>query len=262
MKMERSQKIRLAFQLVFLLVSLAFLALVIIGKRFSIHQGCPYAIVCFGLSGTNFLFLANTIAWLAIVSGFAILIYGMFQGRKFCAYVCPLGTVQDGVFGLRSRRYRIKKRIPWFYERRFAFVKYLILVLTLAMVISGIAYLFIRLCPFYALSRLPIIGMRGLILLGLILLAGYFAERFWCRYLCPYAALMNVFQWLGSKLGLKRKKVKRNLERCNDCGVCVLYCPMNINIAESEYVHDPNCIHCKLCADKCPKPGTYSEECE
>ncbi|MDP2173950.1 MAG: 4Fe-4S binding protein [Candidatus Cloacimonadaceae bacterium] len=262
MKMERSQKIRLAIQLLFLLLSLAFLALTIAGTRLSIHQGCPYAIVCFGLSGTTFLQLANTIAWLSIFAGFLILVYGMFRGRKFCAYVCPLGTAQEGVFALRSKKYRTKKRVPWLYERKYAFVKYLILLLTSVMVIRGVGYLFIQLCPFYALSRLPIIGQRGLLLLVLILFAGFFTERFWCRFLCPYAALMNVFQWIGARIGLKRRKVKRNLERCNDCGVCMLYCPMNINIAEYEYVRDPNCIHCQICAEKCPKPGTYSEEFE
>ncbi|HNZ07859.1 MAG TPA: 4Fe-4S binding protein [Candidatus Cloacimonadota bacterium] len=37
---------------------------------------------------------------------------------------------------------------------------------------------------------------------------------------------------------------------------------MNLNLAESEYVQSENCIHCGLCAEVCPKPGTYSEESE
>jgi len=87
-----------------------------------------------------------------------------------------------------------------------------------------------------------------------------FTERFWCRFLCPYGALMNVFQKVGEWMGIKRRRMKRNLERCNDCGLCVLYCPMNLNLAEDEYINGADCIHCGLCAEVCPKPGTYSEE--
>jgi ferredoxin len=73
---------------------------------------------------------------------------------------------------------------------------------------------------------------------------------------------MNIFQWLGDTVGIQRKKIRRNLERCTDCGLCSLNCPMNINIAENEFVQDRNCIHCGLCAESCPKPGTYTEERE
>jgi len=58
------------------------------------------------------------------------------------------------------------------------------------------------------------------------------------------------------------QKSETQPERCTDCGVCNLYCPMDINIAESEYVNNPNCIHCGLCAQACPKPGAYCEERE
>jgi len=71
---------------------------------------------------------------------------------------------------------------------------------------------------------------------------------------------MNVFQKVGEWMGIKRRRMKRNLERCNDCGLCVLYCPMNLNLAEDEYINGADCIHCGLCAEVCPKPGTYSEE--
>jgi polyferredoxin len=198
----------------------------------------------------------------AIVAGMAVLVSTMFWGRRFCAYLCPLGSVLEAVYGLRSRKYKLRKRLPYFVDRKYAFIKYLILMLTLITSILGVGYVYIRACPFYALSRLPGLAIQGLVWLAIILVSGLFIERFWCRFLCPYAALMNVFQKLGELAGLKRRKVKRNLERCTDCGVCMLYCPMNLNISEAEYVHCPDCIHCGLCSDKCPKPGTYSEECE
>ncbi len=262
MRKSKGQFTRKIVQSATLAVALAWLVLVILGLRSSIHQACPYALVCFGLNGGTFLRVGGWAMSGAIIFGFAVLVYTMFQGRKFCAWLCPLGTVQELLYSLRGKRYRMKHRTPFYLDRRLAFLKYLILLATVALALFGLNYLFIRLCPFYSLSLLPKLIALGLAVLGIVILKSFFGEREWCRFLCPYAALMNVFQWLGETVGIHRKKIRRNLERCTDCGLCSLNCPMNINIAEHEYVHDRNCIHCGLCAQSCPKPGTCCEERE
>jgi len=262
MKASRTQIIRRVVQVTALAASLAWLVLTILGGRQIIHQACPYALVCFGLSGSNFLRLGNLAMSGAVIFGFAVLVYSMFYGRRFCAYLCPLGSAQEFVYLLRGRKYRVKHRTPYYMDRKLAWLKYLILLATVMLTAIGLNYIFIRLCPFYGLSLLGRLVAPGVAVMALILLKAFFGDREWCRFLCPYAALMNIFQWLGEMVGIRRRKIRRNLERCTDCGVCMLYCPMNINIAESEYVHNRNCIHCGLCADHCPKPGTYSEECE
>lgn len=262
MKTDSTQLIRRIIQIVSFGLSVGFLILVIAGANFVIHQACPYALVCFGLNGGAFLRLGGLVMGGAVIFGFAVLIYGMFFGRRFCAWLCPLGSLQEWIFLLRSRKYRIKHRMPHYNDSRLAWLKYLVLALTILLSLFGVGYIYIRLCPFYSLSLLPRLAIPGVILLALVILGSFFYDRLWCRFLCPYAGLMNAFQGLAALIGISRKKVKRNLERCTDCGVCSLYCPMNINIAEFEYVHNPKCIHCGICAQKCPKPGTYSEECE
>ena len=262
MKKSKIQIIRRMVQIAGLALAMGFLALVILGFGYTIHGACPYAVVCFGLSGSNFLRLGGLVMSGAIIFGFAVLVYTMFQGRKFCAWLCPLGTVQELIYLTRGKRCRMKRRTPFYLERKLSLLKYPILVVTMVLTLLGLSYLFIRLCPFYGLSLLPRMIGPGVIILLLVLAASLFLERSWCRYLCPYAALMNVFQWLGDMVGIRRKKIRRNLERCTDCGLCSLNCPMNINLAEHEYVRDPNCIHCGRCAESCPKPGTVAEERE
>jgi polyferredoxin len=262
MKKSKAQTRRMIVQIVSLALALGFLALVIRGTNHSIHEACPYAFVCFGLSGSTFLRLGGWAMAGMVVFGFAMLVYTIFQGRKFCAWLCPLGTVQELLFSLRGKSYRMKHRSPFYVERKLAFLKYLILLITVVLTLLGFNYLFIRLCPFYSLSLLPKLFAPGILVLGIVLLISCFSDRVWCRFLCPYAALMNIFQWLGDTVGIQRKKIRRNLERCTDCGLCSLNCPMNINIAENEFVQDRNCIHCGLCAESCPKPGTYTEERE
>ena len=261
-KSQTNKHVRRTAQIISLLLALGFLALAVWSGKHSIHEACPYAVVCFGLSGANFLRLGELVMSGAIIFGFAVLVYTMFQGRKFCAWICPLGTAQELIYSLRGKRCRMKHRTPFYLERKLSLLKYLILLITVALTLLGLNYLFIRLCPFYALSLLPKLFTPGLAILGIVLLKSVFGEREWCRYLCPYAALMNIFQWLGEVAGIRRKKVRRNLERCTDCGLCSLNCPMNLNLAEFEYVQDRNCIHCGRCSESCPKPGTCAEERE
>lgn len=258
---KRSTASRLIVQSIFFLLSMAILAFVIIVGKKAIHNACPYASVCFGLNYQQLLGLSSGIFLFSTLLGFAILISSIFLGRKFCSWICPLGSIQEALYQLRSRRYRMKQRVPLYIEHKLAFLKYLILAFTVISAIAGLAYLFIRFCPFYALSMLPRLAIPGLALLALILVAGLFIERFWCRFLCPYAALLNIFQALGKLFGIRRLMIQRNLESCNDCRLCVLYCPMNINLCEYEYVEDANCIHCEICAQRCPK-GSLNPDCK
>ncbi|HOH59501.1 MAG: 4Fe-4S binding protein [Candidatus Cloacimonetes bacterium] len=245
---------RNVFQALFLTIGLLILAMVIIEGRQSIHNFCPYAVVCFGFLKGNLLFFSIGVAALGILIGMSFMILSMFFGRVFCGYICPLGTLQELLFALRSKKRG--KRMNWLVERKLARFKYFVLALNILLVVAGLTWVFIPFCPIYGISRLPSLALGGLAVFVLILVVGFFVERLWCRYLCPYAALLNLAQGLGKLFGIKRTMVLRNLERCIDCGICSANCPMNLDITSSEYVDDPNCIHCLRCSQKCPKPGT------
>lgn len=241
-------------QAIFLVLGLAILSMIIVGGRKSIHNICPYALICFGFLKGNLITISVGIAGLGILLGIGFMVLSMFQGRLFCGYICPLGTLQELFYALlRKKR---AKQIPFMLERRFAKLKYYILTLNIILVVVGISWLYINFCPIYGLSRLPSLAFGGLLIFIAILALGLLLERFWCRYLCPYAALLNLAQMLGKFLGIRRRKIYRNLERCIDCELCSRNCPMNLNILETEYVEDPDCIHCLRCTTKCPKPGT------
>lgn len=251
-------KRRALIQVAFLAISLGIMATIVMMGKSSIHNFCPYALVCFGLMKGNLWVLSLGIAALGIFLGLLFIILSMFWGRFFCGYICPLGTLQEYVNRLRGKKR--SRQIPIFAERKLAKIKYWILGITALLVIGGLAWMFMAFCPIYAVSMLPRLAWLGLFTAIIIVIGGYFLERMWCRFLCPYAALLNIAQFMGKLFAFPRAKIRRNLERCIDCGVCSLNCPMNLDILCEEYVESPDCIHCHRCAEKCPKPGTISQE--
>ena len=67
-------------------------------------------------------------------------------------------------------------------------------------------------------------GTATLISVTVLLIASLFIRHAWCRYLCPYGALMGVVSLLSPF------KIRRNAESCIDCGKCAKNCPSRIPV--------------------------------
>ena len=59
-----------------------------------------------------------------------------------------------------------------------------------------------------------ILAFLGAIVIGVIVLLSMFVQNFWCRYLCPYGALLGLVSLLSPV------KIRRDKEACIDCGKC------------------------------------------
>ena len=239
--------IRKLIQNIFLGLWVILILILIPYKFHTCHQFCPYATICFGTMTLNGYFAYIQI----VVIGLLIAVSTIFIGRKFCGYICFLGTMQEYPFKLNPKKR--KTQLPLNIHRILGLVKYIILIITFIMALFLIQYLYMFFCPVVAISFPESISIYGIITLVIIFVGGFFIERFWCRYLCPYAALMNIFQFIGKITGIKKHVIKRNWEVCIDCGICTKNCPMNIDISKYEDITDPNCIHCLKCIKFCPK---------
>lgn len=253
-------KIRRIIQYLFLGISVAVFALLIKGTFAIAHEFCPYSSVCFGIwkIGTKyapFLFPA------AVIVGTLIVISSFFLGRWFCGYVCPIGTIQELIYSTRGPKTRFRQLISYKTHRVLNVVKYIIFSFTAIAAFFSVQYLYMKFCPILAIGHIQTITITGILILVVIVAGGFFIERLWCRYLCPYAALMNIFQKIADLLKIKRYKIFRNIHASINCFNCVNYCPMNIDIGYLEQISDLNCIKCMRCVRQCSKSDKEKSKC-
>jgi ferredoxin len=139
------------------------------------------------------------------------LLFALAYGRVFCAGVCPLGAIQE-LTGFRP----VKLSKP--VEVILAFVPFIYLGIAILFAATNSQFLICRYDPFVGIFRLD--APYTMIIFGvLLLLAGIFVNRPYCRFLCPYGVLLNVFsRFAGKHLTITPAE-------CTNCRLCENACP-------------------------------------
>jgi len=141
------------------------------------------------------------------------LIFALAYGRVFCAGVCPLGAIQE-LTGFSPLK--LNKRV----EIILASIPFIYLALALLFASTNSQFIICRYDPFVGIFRLN--ASYTMIIFGvLLLLAGIFVNRPYCRFLCPYGVLLNVFsRFAGRHLTITPAE-------CTNCRLCENVCPYN-----------------------------------
>ena len=84
---------------------------------------------------------------------------------------------------------------------------------------------------------------------GRLILLSLFVKHFWCRYLCPYGALLGLLSLLSPW------KVTRDKDLCINCKRCDKVCANQIKVSEGKTIHSPECYGCLDCIAACPQKG-------
>jgi polyferredoxin len=93
------------------------------------------------------------------------------------------------------------------------------------------------------MSGTPLIVITVLMLISIPL------KNAFCRYLCPYGALLGLASMLSPL------KVTRNSGTCVSCGVCSQFCPSYLPVMSKERIHSAECIGCWRCVSNCRAAG-------
>ena len=244
---------RRKWQLFFLLLFVLIILHLIVGRSGIAHDFCPQAAVCFGCLNLG-QGLGNWMFPGAIIFGLVVFVVTMFIGRQFCGLICPFGTIQDLIFSLnkKAKKRTYKGIISPKVHRVLKYLKYVVLLGIGFAAWQGISYIYMQACPVMAISHPQNLTILGAISLFIIVVVGFIVERFWCLYLCPFAALLNISQLIGRILHIPRRKINWCKASCIDCMLCNDYCPMRIDVPKSDKVNDVECIYCQRCSLCCP----------
>ncbi len=180
----------------------------------------------------------------------------LLVGPVFCGWVCPLGSVQEwlGKLGKKIFKRKYNRFIPYRYDRILRYLRYLILGWVVYMTVVTGKLFFADIDPYFALFNFWTgeVATAGLVILGLVLGASLLVERPFCKYACPYGAVLGIFNLF------RIFKIKRNVPTCTDCKACDRSCPMNIPVSTGTAVRSHQCITCMKCTSEqaCPIENT------
>lgn len=166
----------------------------------------------------------------------------LFWGRGvYCGWLCPFGALQE-LLNAAAVRLGVKQvEVPQALHERLWIIKYTLFVVLVALSIHSMtdAVLLAEAEPFKTAITLRFLRAWPFVLYVLLLLvAGLFIERFFCRYLCP----------LGAGLGIPAKlKVFDWLHRRPQCGRECRLCQAKCTVGAIDGVGRINPNECVLC---------------
>ena len=177
--------------------------------------------------------------------------------KAFCSWLCPVGTVSEYLGKLGTKLFGRNFHLPRWVDIPLRGLKYLLLgffVWAVSSMSANAIAAFMRspygiVADVKMLNFFRFIGETGLIVLGVLVVASVFVQNFWCRYLCPYGALLGITS-VFSPL-----RIRRNLETCIDCAKCAKACPSNLPVDQLVTIKSAECTGCLECVAVCPAEG-------
>jgi len=195
------------------------------------------------------------ILWGAAMSlvGVPVLTY-FFGKRWYCSWVCGCGGLAE-TLGDPWRQLSDKSEKAWRIERWMIHgVLVFIVGFTVLLWVNDLggrkllgsdgSGIFWKTYGFFI-----VMAFSGVIGVGFYPLMG---SRVWCRFGCPQAAILGLFQRFFSRF-----RITTNGGQCISCGNCSTYCEMGIDVRayaqRGDNIVRASCVGCGVCAAVCPR---------
>jgi len=174
--------------------------------------------------------------------------------KAFCSWLCPIGTVSEWLWRAGTRMFGRTFQLPRWLDLPLRGLKYLLLGF-FVWAVAGMSAQGLEdflhspygmIADVKMLNFFRFLGGAGAGVLGFLVVASLFLPNFWCRFLCPYGALLGITS-LFSPL-----RVRRNPPACIDCAKCARVCPSLLPVDRLLSVKSSECTACMLCVAVCP----------
>jgi len=174
--------------------------------------------------------------------------------KAFCSWLCPIGTISEVLARLGQKVFRRNFHLHRWIDIPLRGLKYLLLGFFVWAVssMSATAIASFMHSPYGVIADVKMlnffrhIGEVGLTVLGVLVVASILVQNFWCRYLCPYGAL------LGLSSIFSPAKIRRNPDACIDCAKCAKACPSVLPVDKLVTIKSAECTGCLECVAVCP----------
>ncbi|SCY07319.1 4Fe-4S binding protein [Desulfoluna spongiiphila] len=191
----------------------------------------------------------------ALLLFLAVCASALLVKKGFCSFVCPVGFAGE-MAGRLGNMAKLARPLPRFLDIPLRGIKYMLLGFFLWNILVNMPVPAIRgfLSNSYNLTadiRMfrfftePSTG--SLITLGLLLGLPVLIKNGWCRYLCPYGALLGLLSFFSIL------KIHRNDQACTHCGRCAKACPSSLAVDKKRTMVSDECTGCLTCVESCPE---------
>jgi polyferredoxin len=185
-----------------------------------------------------------------------ICLTGLLLKKAFCSWLCPVGLPAEYLARLSHKIFRRRLKLPSWLDYSLMGIKYLLLVFFLHAIFfrmtSGDVSEFLN-SPYnkvadikmlYFFTHISTLALK--VIVALVVLS-FVVPYFWCRYLCPYGALLGILSLISPL------KVRRSVPDCTRCGRCAAVCPAYLAVDRKLTVSSPECTGCLECVVNCPE---------
>ena len=216
-----------------------------------------------GLMKTRYLMLTGTAPDThpaAMVLFIVFVLMSLLLRKSFCGWLCPIGTISERLWKLGVETFKRTFVLPRWIDIPLRSLKYLLLGF-FAWAIFGMTaasidafgrspYGLIADVKLLEFFRHPSQVAAGV--MAFLIFASVFVQNFWCRYLCPYGAL------LGLAAMASPMRITRNKEACIDCAKCAKACPSQLPVDRLVQIRSAECLGCMECVAICPAEGALA----
>jgi polyferredoxin len=187
----------------------------------------------------------------------AFLLISLLLRKSFCSWLCPVGTFSEFLWKVGKQTFRRNFVVPRWLDIPLRSLKYILL----SMFVYAVASMHpqdIRAfldSPYGTVADVKMLNFfrhltaGAAATIGVLILTSFFVQNFWCRYLCPYGALMSLPALLSPL------RIRRDAQACIDCGKCAKACPALLPVDKLVQIRSAECTGCLECIAVCPAEG-------
>ena len=188
-----------------------------------------------------------------------ILVMSLILRKSFCAFMCPVGLISESLGSISRKIFGRRLKLSALLDYPLRSLKYLLLaffVYALFIQMTPAAVEHFLNSPYNKVSDIKMllfftrVSSLTFWILGILAVLSLIYEGFWCRYLCPYGALLGILTFFSPA------RIKRNKLTCIDCEKCSKVCPQRIKVHKVKTVISDECFGCLACVEACPVRDT------